>query len=80
MPEKRSRRGGARPGAGRPRKYEGMAETISFAGPPGLAQQIGGDGQKYLMEWDIRCPDDKTSKPAGASSAAPGGSAKGEKK
>ena len=40
MPENRSKRGGARPGAGRPRKYDGGTEIVSFAAPPGLAKQI----------------------------------------
>lgn len=33
-------------------------------------QQIGGEGQKYHMEWDVKCPDEKKPAAAGASSAA----------
>jgi general secretion pathway protein L len=38
------------------------------------AQQIGGDGQKYAMEWDLRCAS-KDKKPAGAGSATGASSA-----
>jgi general secretion pathway protein L len=40
------------------------------------SQQIGGEGQKYHMEWEVKCPDDKKSKAAGASSASPAGGSK----
>lgn len=39
------------------------------------SQQVGGDGQKYHMEWDLRCPSPTDKKPAGASSASPKASA-----
>lgn len=34
------------------------------------SQQIGGDGQKYHMEFDLKCASPSDKKPAGASSAA----------
>jgi general secretion pathway protein L len=43
------------------------------------SQQIGGDGQKYHMEFELRCVDEAAKKPATAGSAAPAGSAKGAK-
>lgn len=36
------------------------------------SQQIGGEGQKYHMEWDVKCPDEKKPKVAGAASGTPG--------
>ncbi len=38
------------------------------------SQQIGGDGQKYHMEWDLRCPSASDKKPGAAASASPKGS------
>jgi hypothetical protein len=36
------------------------------------SQQIGGEGQKYHMEFELRCPTPGAKKVAGASSASPG--------
>ncbi len=41
------------------------------------SQQIGGEGQKYHMEFELRCVDEAAKKPAAAGSAAPAASAKG---
>ena len=43
------------------------------------SQVVGGDRQKYVMEFDLKCPEDQKSvagkKPSGASSSSPAGSA-----
>jgi general secretion pathway protein L len=39
------------------------------------SQQIGGEGQKYHMEFELRCVDPAAKKPAAAGSAAPAASA-----
>lgn len=43
------------------------------------SQQIGGEGQKYHMEWDLRCPTPADKAKDKDKGAAPAGSAKGDK-